>query len=77
MRKTMLGFSLILSASIGLTPIINGIMKYVLSYNGFHQKWLIFNFITSYHLQYLTLFLIGIWIIGLYILCKEYLNDRV
>ena len=74
MRKTILGFSLILSALLGLTPIINGIMKYVLSYNGYHQKWLIFNFIKSFHLQYLILFLIGIWIIGLYILCKEYFS---
>lgn len=76
MRKTMFGFSLILSASLGLTPIINGIMNYVISYNGFHQKWLIFNFITQFHLQYLTLFLIGIWVLGLYILYKEYVMER-
>jgi hypothetical protein len=75
MRKTMLGFSLMLSASLGLTPIINGIMKYVLSYNGYHQKWLIFNFIIRFHLQYLILLLIGIWIIGLYILRKAYFSN--
>ncbi|MBU5214035.1 hypothetical protein M3685_18055 [Heyndrickxia oleronia] len=74
MRKPLLGFSLMLSASIGLSPIINGIMEYVLSYDGYHKKWLIFNFITRFHLQYLILFLIGVWIIGLYILCKEYFS---
>lgn len=75
MRKTMLGFSLMLSASLGLMPIINGIMKYVLSYDGYHKNWLIFNFIKTFHLQYLILFLIGIWLIGLYILCKEYFQS--
>lgn len=74
MRKTMLGFSLMLSVSLGLAPIINGIMKYVLGYSGPYQKWLILNFITRSHLQYLILLLIGIWIIGLYILFKEYVS---
>lgn len=77
MKKTMLGFSLILSASIALVPIINGIMEYVLSYDGPQKKWFLTYFIKNHHLQYLILFLLGIWIIGLFILCKEYIkNDK-
>ena len=74
MRKTMLGFSLILSASIGLVPIINGIMNYVITYDGYHKKWLIMRFLINNHLHYLILFLIGMWLIGVYILCKEYFS---